>query len=540
MKRSSVRHILSVLLVFGIGVGINTLTAAVSPVRAERIAYFIADGQLAVFDTDDFRFEGFFGCLYSGPDWTLGLSIRDIAVTPDGGSVYVAVSDSGSVGVPDGAVYVFDSKTMHEEARIDFSSGSIVISPNGTYAYAASYLLSFDGEIAVIDTATNQISGATIPVGRGIHDLAISPDGRFLYVAGVTNSSPDDDFVGVIDTVSRTVVATVPVARATKLAVTPDGTLVFVTSWSSPYTITVIDTATYTVAATLPVSGPTRDIAITPDGALAFVLGWQDTDSVFVIDVASLQIQDAIALDSPYGVAFDPEGVMAYVSHATSLSLVDIETSSIVKTIDLGVRAPNTITFNPAPILLDAPSMQRFSDVCPSYWAYSLIQRFAASGLTGGCTLGRFCPYSTVTRGEIAVLLVRGIHGSTFEPPPATGTTFLDVDADEFAADFIEQLYVDGITNGCGGGNFCPAETVTRAQMAVFVERSMRGSDFIPPPATGTVFYDVDVDSFAANFIEQLYADGITSGCFTGAWFCSRYPTTRTQMAVFLARAFDL
>jgi hypothetical protein len=49
---------------------------------------------------------------------------------------------------------------------------------------------------------------------------------------------------------------------------------------------------------------------------------------------------------------------------------------------------------------------------------------------------------------------------------------FLDVGEGDFAANFIEQLYSDGITNGCGDGNFCPDQPVTRAQMAVLLVRA--------------------------------------------------------------------
>jgi len=41
---------------------------------------------------------------------------------------------------------------------------------------------------------------------------------------------------------------------------------------------------------------------------------------------------------------------------------------------------------------------------------------------------------------------------------------------------WIEQFGLDGITAGCGGGNYCPGTPVTRDQMAVFLEKAMRGT----------------------------------------------------------------
>ena len=88
---------------------------------------------------------------------------------------------------------------------------------------------------------------------------------------------------------------------------------------------------------------------------------------------------------------------------------------------------------------------------------------------------------------------------------------FGDVTQEYWAFPFIEALARAGITSGCGNDNFCPAASVTRAQMAVFLERGMNGSDYVPSAASGNVFLDVGSGDFAANFIEQLYIDGITA-----------------------------
>jgi Leucine-rich repeat (LRR) protein len=181
---------------------------------------------------------------------------------------------------------------------------------------------------------------------------------------------------------------------------------------------------------------------------------------------------------------------------------------------------------------------QIFNDVPPGYFAESFIQILAQSGVTTGCGNGNFCPEDPVTRAQMAVFLERGMNGATFVPPPATGTVFGDVGASDFAANFIEQLFADGITGGCGSGNYCPNDSVTRAQMAVFLLRAINGAGYVPPPPTG-IFGDVPVGAFAANFIEQLAAVGITSGC-GGGNYCPNDPVTRAQMAVFLVRAFNL
>jgi hypothetical protein len=76
--------------------------------------------------------------------------------------------------------------------------------------------------------------------------------------------------------------------------------------------------------------------------------------------------------------------------------------------------------------------------------------------------------------------------------------------------------------------------------MAVFLLRSKHGSDYSPPAVgSGTGFSDVPAAHWAAAWIKQLVAEGITSGCGTGT-YCPEAPVTRAQMAVFLVKTFNL
>lgn len=57
-------------------------------------------------------------------------------------------------------------------------------------------------------------------------------------------------------------------------------------------------------------------------------------------------------------------------------------------------------------------------------------------------------------------------------PPPAT-PTFGDVPTGHPFFQFIEALAASGITGGCGSGNYCPDNPVTRGQMAVFIAKAL-------------------------------------------------------------------
>jgi hypothetical protein len=114
-----------------------------------------------------------------------------------------------------------------------------------------------------------------------------------------------------------------------------------------------------------------------------------------------------------------------------------------------------------------------FTDVSTSYWAAAWIKQLATEGITGGCGSGVYCPEASVTRAQMAVFLLRSKYGAGYNPPEVGGSTgFGDVQSTYWAGAWIKQLVTEGITAGCGNGNYCPESPVTRAQMAVFLVRT--------------------------------------------------------------------
>lgn len=185
-----------------------------------------------------------------------------------------------------------------------------------------------------------------------------------------------------------------------------------------------------------------------------------------------------------------------------------------------------------------------FWDVSGDYWAFDAIKRLANADVTQGCGTAppMYCPDTPVTRDQMAVFLLRGMHGGDHVPPAVVTSRFADVPDGFWALSWIEQLAQEGITAGCGTSPlvYCPAASVTRDQMAVFLLRAKYGASYVPPAATG-VFADVPVSYWAAPWIEKLAADGITNGCATMPLsYCPAGEVTRDQMAVFLVRTFGL
>jgi hypothetical protein len=186
-------------------------------------------------------------------------------------------------------------------------------------------------------------------------------------------------------------------------------------------------------------------------------------------------------------------------------------------------------------------SFPTFVDVPTDAFGWSHIESIYEAGITGGCSMIplNYCPAGTVTRSQMAIFLMRGINGSSYSPPPPTGTVFSDVPTNAFGAAFIEAFSAAGITGGCGGDNYCPNGLVTRSQMAVFLLRSKHGSTYAPPSATGSMFNDVPISHPFAAWIEQLATEGITGGC-GGGNYCPDSSVLRSQMAIFIQRTFNL
>jgi hypothetical protein len=181
-----------------------------------------------------------------------------------------------------------------------------------------------------------------------------------------------------------------------------------------------------------------------------------------------------------------------------------------------------------------------FLDTPPSHAFHGFVETIFRSGVTAGCGAGDYCPDDSVTRAQMAAFLLKARYGVCFTPPPATGTVFADVPASDPFAAWIEELASLGITGGCGGGNYCPSSPVTRAQMAAFLLKTEHGLGYTPPACSG-IFGDVACPSLFADWIEQLYAESVTGGCSANPLlYCPDAANTRGQMAVFLVKTFGL
>ncbi len=205
-----------------------------------------------------------------------------------------------------------------------------------------------------------------------------------------------------------------------------------------------------------------------------------------------------------------------------------------------GVVYPVTVTEpGPASGTLTNGWFADFLDVAGGLPFHPFVEKLVRNAITAGCGGGNYCPGSSVTRAQMAVFLLRAKDGPAYTPPACIVPAFNDVPCSSGFAIWVNELALRGVTAGCGGGNYCPSSAVTRDQMAVFLLVTKEGSAYSPPACVVPTFTDVPCASGFAKWIDELAARGITAGC-GGGNYCPASAVTRGQMAVFLSTTFGL
>lgn len=180
-----------------------------------------------------------------------------------------------------------------------------------------------------------------------------------------------------------------------------------------------------------------------------------------------------------------------------------------------------------------------------------------------------FQPGTIVTRSEMAHWVISSLMddlqlnaflAATGGDPRVTGNSFFADTAGDTNIREIEAMYRLGITTGCVVNdvlrNYCPANPVTRGQMAVFLIRAKMRNVF-PASLSGApgapfgdnfglfststpYFTDVPTAHQYFRFIQKMKELGITVGTGAGSTYGPDDPLTRAQIATFMVRAFFL
>jgi hypothetical protein len=179
----------------------------------------------------------------------------------------------------------------------------------------------------------------------------------------------------------------------------------------------------------------------------------------------------------------------------------------------------------------------QFDDVDSGNTLFDYINTMRLWSITGGCTATSYCPGNNVTRGQMAVFVIRAVLGDSFTFPAEP--YFTDAPSTHPFFKYIQKMRELGITTGCTATTYCPDANVTRGEMAVFLIRGklrpLHGDNFVFPATA--YFTDVPGTHPFFNFIQKMRELGVTSGC-TATTYCPDNAVTREQMAAFVVRAF--
>ena len=149
------------------------------------------DSTLTVVDTDTRRIVKRF---------TVGSKPRGVAVGGENGR-FAYLTNKG-----DGTLSIIDvlSETIVNTVPVGKGAHALRVSPDGSTVYVA---LSKEDAVAVVEASTGKVL-RIIPVGKTPEQIDLSRDGLWLFAGNNGEST-----VSVIDTTSQTVVATVPVGQ---------------------------------------------------------------------------------------------------------------------------------------------------------------------------------------------------------------------------------------------------------------------------------------------------------------------------------------
>lgn len=207
----------------------------------------------------------------------------------------------------------------------------MLVSAAGAAPFA--YITNLDNTVSVIDTATNNITATALGRGLSPVGIAVSPDGTKVYLT-------EHVLEGVVYALDTTTNLAVPVKVGSGpwgVAVSPDSTKVYVTNRGDD-TVSVIDTATNNVTDTVSVGSSPFEVAVTPDGKYVYVTNY-NSGTVDVIDTATNKVTATVDVEvNPTGVAVTLDGKKVYVASegANSVFVIDTATNEVTATVKVG------------------------------------------------------------------------------------------------------------------------------------------------------------------------------------------------------------
>ncbi len=207
---------------------------------------------------------------------------------------------------------------------------------------------SHGGDVSIIDAATLKVTG-TIPIGQSPDEIVASPSGDVLYLSRIVRRDDgrptgNGELVAV-DPAARTVLWRAPLRGSPNhVAVSPDGRRVYVTIVSGSW-VDVVDVAKRSVVDSVEVGTGPHDIDVSRDGKTVYVGLIRGTD-VTIFDAATKRVIRKIAFGEnvrPIALSHDESQLFVQLSHTHAITVVDPRTGKIVKRLAMPLPPGKTL-----------------------------------------------------------------------------------------------------------------------------------------------------------------------------------------------------
>jgi len=225
-----------------------------------------------------------------------GSDPEQTAVSQDGTRLFVANEDVGEA-----SVVAVDDGHVVASLKVGGEPEGVEMRPDGKVVYVTS---EEEGHVAVIDTAALKVL-KTLDVGPRPRSTAFLPDSSRAYV-----SSENGGSIAVIDAMKHTLLETIKLTggqlvRPMGVVASPDGKFVFVTTGRGK-NVVILETATNKQIASIEVGERPWGIAVSADGNTVFTANGPSND-VSIVDVASRTVKAKVAVgDRPWGIVYVP------------------------------------------------------------------------------------------------------------------------------------------------------------------------------------------------------------------------------------------
>jgi len=232
----------------------------------------------------------------------------------------------------------------------------------------------------------------------------------------------------------------------------------------------------------------TTGIVVSPDGSVRHVpTKIVEVDGVYYARINSLS-------NSTYSVVWHPMTFADVEHHWAKDAVNDMGSRMVVKGVSEGRYNPNADITRAeyAAIVVRGLGLQPhegdnlFLDVANDAWYTEMVKTAAAYGLITGFEDGTFRPDERITREQAVVIIARAMAVTRLDKQTAVGDTattlaaFADrALASNWAKDSLSLAIRAGVVSGRAGDLLDPQARVTRAEVAVLIQRLLQRSDLI-------------------------------------------------------------